>query len=354
MAYTYAFVGLTPSERALLASIFELDAAEGDDLRPVRKPEDAHLLIVNGDDAAAVERLRQINPRALLVLVGRPREANLQHLPVLRRPLDMAGVVRVLSALEWPEQALDSQLPSDFSGTFNPSSLLSSSPPTMPPSAVPTMLPSETMSIPASLSAAADPAAFAPTTATAPLEMMSGLASAMAPAAPAISTDSDSVSARVTWRTAESPAPVEPASTPEATAQDFANLPEGEDADVMVVMGAHGTRRYTLSQGLRRMGYRVRVVEGGERAEQLLQTRTVPCVFLDQASLGDQLMPLVRTLHALKTGAAPAPKLAVIARHDSMVDRLRARMLGCTWMAAPLNRERLAAFFAKQGLRPSR
>jgi len=370
VAYTYAFVGLTPSERALLASIFELDAAEGDDLEQVHKPEEANLLIVNGDDHTVVQRLRDANPRALLVLVGRPPTADLQHLPVLRRPLDMSGVVQVLSSLEWPEPDLPSTLYSDFSGTFNPSSLLSSAPPTMPSSLPPHPVPPHPVPPPSRPrpEPMADPSAFAPTTATAPLDMSTApaavVAAAVAPpitaktvradkAAPAPSP-AEAMSASVAWRTAEQASADSAPVAPTADEFDFANVPDHEDADLMLVLGAQGAKRHTLAQGLRRMGYRVRVVEGGERAAQLLQARPVPCLFLDQASLGDELMPLARMLHGVPTGMAKTPKLVIIARRDSVVHRLRARMMGWTWMNTPLNRERLTSFFARQGLRPSR
>ena len=92
MSYTYAFVGLTPSERSLLESIFALDAAEGEDLAQVRQPEEADLLVVNGDDRAVVEGLRSANPRALMVLVGRPRGGEPVDLPVLRGPISVAVI----------------------------------------------------------------------------------------------------------------------------------------------------------------------------------------------------------------------------------------------------------------------
>ncbi|HQX68171.1 MAG TPA: hypothetical protein PLG70_07895, partial [Ottowia sp.] len=116
MRHSYALIGLTPSERTLLESLFALGQDQGEELVPALEPREAHLIVVNGDDHALVERLRQDNPLALIVLAGRSPGAPATELPVLRRPLDMQGVVEVLSRLDWP-QGLASAEPSDFGRT---------------------------------------------------------------------------------------------------------------------------------------------------------------------------------------------------------------------------------------------
>lgn len=332
MSYTYAFVGLTPSERSLLESIFALDAAEGEDLAQVRQPEEADLLVVNGDDRAVVEGLRLANPRALMVLVGRPRGGEPVDLPVLRRPLEMNGVVSVLGALDWPEPRLGSAAagtPGVFAHTFGPSS----APPTVPPP----------------VAAVHDPSAFALTTASMPVGASARVAMAAAP-----------LSARATWSTPERP--VERAAAPPPRANPWESLAadpgaetEADDdgyADVMVVIGPVGQRRPSLPSGIRRLGWRVRVVEGPERALELLGDVPPPFVFLDQQSLGEQLLPLVRGLKALRIASGQSPQLVVVARGGSAVERLSARLAGCTWMKVPIDRSRLQAYFAHRGLHP--
>ena len=299
MPYTYAFVGLTPSERALLESIFALDAAEGDDLERVHRPEDADLLIVNGDDRAVVQRLREANPGALLVLVGQPPGG--ADLPVLRRPMDMAGVVRVLGALDWPHERRSQ--PADFGGTFSPSALV-----TQPAEALPPAIDAH------------DRRAFAPTTASVPLDPLPR------PSAPA---------------PAPSPSP------PRATLADAG-------PEVLVVIGPHGERSPTLAAGLRKLGYRVGVADGAAQAQRLLARQAVPFVFMDQASLGDELMPLARALAARRQAPHELPHLIVVAHHGHLFERLRARMVGCVWMRAPLQRGRLMDFLAHRGLLPQR
>ncbi|MFT4193045.1 hypothetical protein, partial [Ottowia sp.] len=156
------------------------------------------------------------------------------------------------------------------------------------------------------------------------------------------------VSARATWATS-SPAASAPAPAP---AMGDGGLPDDAGADVMVVVGPLGSRRHTLPLGLRRLGYRVRVVEGADLAERLLAQGAVSFVFLDQASLGERMMPLARALSERRRAPGGLPHLAVVARHGSVFDRLRARMMGCTWMAVPLQREALVAYFARRGLAP--
>lgn len=332
MPYTYALVGLTPSERALLESIFALDAAEGEDLAQVRKPEEADLLIVNGDDRAVVQQLRGANQGALLVLVGRPGGDDLADVPVLPRPLDMTGVVRVLSSLDWPLERRSQ--PADFVGTFSPSSTPMSRPPdSRPPESQPPEINER------------DRMAFAPTTLTAPINTGGpGLSAAAAPPLPP-------VPASATWVTPERQAPASVAGQRDG---GFRGLPDDVDADVMVVVGPHGSKRHTLSLGLRKLGYRVRVVDGAEAAQQSLTQLGVSFVFMDQASLGDQLMPLARALVSARQLGQEHPHLVVVARHGGLFDRLRARMHHCTWMVAPLERERLVAFLTRRGLIPYR
>ena len=119
MTHTYAFVGLTPSERSLLESIFAMDADESSDERgdeglvPVRLGVDkvpVNLLIVNGDDLEVVAQLHATHPEALLVLVGHPPGGQGVRWPVMRRPLDLHGAVSVLSELDWPDTPLERRM----------------------------------------------------------------------------------------------------------------------------------------------------------------------------------------------------------------------------------------------------
>ena len=178
MRHTYILIGLNPSERSLLESLVALDPREEEQLVPVRRQEDAHLIIANGDDRTVVETLRANNPQALIVLVGQPPGHAVTDLPVLRRPLEMNAVIDVLSQLDWPSH-LHSSEPTDFGFTFSPST---THPPTQSPST--RSPPSEH----ATSAAPQDSSAFAPTTASMPIT------------APHVSTlAGPAVSARATW-----------------------------------------------------------------------------------------------------------------------------------------------------------
>ncbi|MDO5691789.1 MAG: hypothetical protein Q4G70_04810 [Pseudomonadota bacterium] len=329
MLYTYVFVGLTPSERALLESLFAADVNGRDTLAPVARAEDAHLIIVNGDDRQVVEGLRATNPRALMVLVGKPVGALAADLPVLRRPLEVGAVTRVLSALDWPADVRGTQ-PSDFGAMVGPLSN------------PPTLAPSSTMSLPPETSLPeAGPSAFAPTTASAPLAVVSAVAGA-------------GVSARATWAVSERAPLVAPSASRSAHADwgDGDSLTDDADADVLVVVGGLGQRSHTLPRGIRRQGFRVSVVEGANAALSAFRLRQAPFVFLDQASLGEQLLPLARALTAQRPMPGQPPHVVVVARRGSVFDQLRARTLGCTWMVVPINRDSLLNFFAQRGLHP--
>ncbi len=299
MQHNYIFVGLTPTERSLLQSLFALDQEGGDELVPVRRPEDAHLIVVNGDDHAVVARLRAANPRALVVLVGEPVGHPVGGLPILHRPLRVGAAAEVLSRLEWPAHLLDSgrhgSASQDTSGRLTESSPadLTTSSPTLAPTTRSMRLPPH----------AATPTDSAPR----------------------------AVSARAAWLHSE-PAPVAPplrhgsaaAGLSEPSAVPFSAVDAINDADVMVVVGAVGQRSSTLARGLRRLGFRVRLVEGAQAAQAAFTQGPVSFVFLDQGSLGDELLHLARWLNARRTAADGAPHVVVVARRRSVFEHLRA------------------------------
>ncbi len=327
MQHTYIFIGLTPTERSLLQSLFALGQEEGEQLLPVRRPEDAHLIVVNGDDPAVVARLRTANPRALVVLVGEPVGYPVGGLPILHRPLRVPAVVEVLSRLDWPDSlpgrertvATGGQAQSSRGTDSSHASLLSHAP------------------------------TLAPTTASMRLPTNAGAATQGA----------SLVSARAAWASSEQASlPLTPRRTPTApeagdgAAQTFRAVDAVNDADVMVVVGGIGQRSYTLPRGLRRLGFQVRLVEGPQAAQAAFGEGPVPFIFLDQSSLGADLLPLARWMSARRAAPDEPPHVVVVARRRSVFEHLRARMAGCHWMAVPLDRGRLLSYFAQRGLQP--
>ncbi len=391
MTHTYAFVGLTPSERSLLESIFAMDADEssherGDEgLVPVRLGVDkvpVNLLIVNGDDLEVVAQLHATHPEALLVLVGHPPGGQGVRWPVMRRPLDLHGAVSVLSELDWPDTALERrvavrqrpqatvQVSDGGQPSHQPPQL---SQPSQPPSSrpPPTTFSSEDMS-----------SAFAPTTARMPMP-----AAGPAAAQPGLS-------ARAAWAMSErgaaegpasSPAhrpppssvpmaasaPMPPLSVPPAdtvlaadddvsaaatagdalpVAEPVAPAPSPRRADVLVVHSRRDGQMPSMVRGLRDMGYAVGAVGPQEDPVVAIKRHRAAFVFLDQHSLGKSALPLAREIAALRRSPAGPPHLIVVAREGSAFDRLRARMAGCGWMQVPIDGDRLASYLTRRGL----
>ena len=391
MTHTYAFVGLTPSERSLLESIFAMDADEssherGDEgLVPVRLGVDkvpVNLLIVNGDDLEVVAQLHATHPEALLVLVGHPPGGQGVRWPVMRRPLDLHGAVSVLSELDWPDTPLERrmavrqrpqatvQVSDGGQPSHQPPQL---SQPSQPPSSrpPPTTFSSEDMS-----------SAFAPTTARMPMP-----AAGPAAAQPGLS-------ARAAWAMSErgaaegpasSPAhrpppssvpmaasaPMPPLSVPPAdtvlaadedvsaadtaghvlpVADPVAPAPSPRRADVLVVHSRRDGQMPSMVRGLRDMGYAVGAVGPQEDPVVAIKRHRAAFVFLDQHSLGKSALPLAREIAALRRSPAGPPHLIVVAREGSAFDRLRARMAGCGWMQVPIDGDRLASYLTGRGL----
>jgi len=291
MPYAYAFVGLTPSERALLGSIFAL---EGNDLIRVRNLADADLLVANGDDHLMVRQLRQTNPGALLVLVGQPDSVELTALPTLTRPLELGAVTRVLSTLDWsgqqPGQPASELSMQTFSATELPSSQ------------------------------------WLHTHTSAPTELMP--------------------------RESRSGGSGGGGATTAPRAGNWYGPPADTDADVMVVVGPHVGPPHTLALGLRRLGYHVCVAESEAHARLIMERRPTTFIFLDQISLGPQLIPLARVLAAMRRSPDASPYVIVVARSPNMFDRMRVRLLGCIWMTAPVQAKRIMEFFSRRGLEP--
>ena len=340
--HTYAFVGLTPSERSLLESIFALDADDdpAEALVPAGLGDGSghgpDLLIVNGDDLAVADRLGAAYPHALIVLVGQPRATLSVRWPVMRRPLNLQGAIAVLSELDWPAPAPGR--------TMAPAPARSTA--TAAPAATPAHGSGHGAASPGarpSTAFASEPpsSAFAPTTASAPLS------AGGAPRA------SEPLSARLAWAMSEvGSAHVVTATRAEARPKLRPIAPEApaRPTEVLVVHGRHDGQSPTLARGLRRMGYAVKTLDSADEALAVLEHQSVPFVFLDQRSLGAQLLPLARALNALRSAPTQPPHLAIVARDGSAFDRLRARMAGCAWMREPVDRERLMDYLERRGL----
>lgn len=303
VSYTYALIGLPPSERTLLESIFALDAEQGEDITQVSSAEEALLILINADDPAAIAEVKRRNPVALIVLVGEP-PASFKTLPALRRPLNAAAAVRTLSRLQWP--ALERTPPPVRPAARR--AISAPAPMTMPP--------------PDSRQDAPD-APDAPDTA-----LLAGDPASRQAAQRRARAEAEA--ARTAWQ----------ALTP--------------DAEILLIARL-GDRHHTFPRGLRRMGYRLQVLEDPHAALSAFSSRPYTFVFLDQASLGDELLPLIRAFSAWRSMPGMPPHVAVIARNGALLERVRARVAGCTaWMQIPIDRGLLASYFAKRGLMPKR
>ena len=326
MPFLYALIGLPPAERALIESVFQLDTQDADLLVQTQETARAQLLIVNSDDAASVRALRERHRAALLLLVG--RRVTGVDAPAIGRPLTVSAVMRVLGALPWTDE-LAASMDASARRFGNPSSLpLDSMPPTMSP---------------------ADSSAFAPTTLSAPLHPTQ---------APAVTRPPDSPPRPASQVTVPSGAGADEADAPTEQLESTQLMPGMQptvaaDLDAPIVVVARiGTRTLTLPRGLRRLGYRVQVVDGADAALARMAERPAQVVFLDHASLRDELLPLARVLAAGRETEDGAPHVAVVSRGGSPLERFRAHAAGCVWMKVPVERERLLAFLGQRGLRP--
>ena len=325
--FLYALIGLPPAERALIESVFQLDTQDADLLVQTQETARAQLLIVNSDDDASVRALRERHRAALLLLVGR-RVPGVDA-PAIGRPLTVSAVMRVLGALPWTDE-LAASMDASARHLGNPSSLsLDSMPSTM---------------------SQADSSAFAPTTLSAPLHPTHP---------PVVARPPDSTPRAASQVTApdvgavadEADAPTDQLESTQLMPGMQPTVAADLDAPILVVARV-GTRTLTLPRGLRRLGYRVQVVDGADAALARMAERPAQVVFLDHASLRDELLPLARVLAAGRETEDGAPHVAVVSRGGSPLERFRAHAAGCVWMKVPVERERLLAFLGKRGLRP--
>lgn len=104
-ALSVALLGLSEFERRQFETVFRLASREERVFRCVDRVESADVFVVNGDDAQALQRLREERLLPLSVLIGGPPlSAAAVQLP---RPIDIAQIVRALEPL-----ALDEAPPS--------------------------------------------------------------------------------------------------------------------------------------------------------------------------------------------------------------------------------------------------
>ena len=286
VSHSYAIVGLTPEEKSLLNLLLssgESGFASTTGLMRMADPSQVDLLIADGDEPVEVERLRRVNPLALIVLVGRPpaEYPELAELPCVPRPMSLEDAVAVLGALEGPDEA-------------------------------PTFIGTRTMA--AGVSA---------------------------------EDEGQALSARSAWATSEF-------ATQDAEAAEARQARRMAPVQVLIMRFPYNSAREdsTLLYSVRLLGCNALEVSDIRDAITLLAREPVRCVFLDQSSLGREVLPIVRALKAWASAAGSNLGVIVIARRGWGMERLRARMAGCVWLLAPIRLEQLAATLRAHGLNP--
>lgn len=320
--YAYSLIGLAPLERAFMESLLGLEGKGVRVWERAQGPQTPDLVVTSGDDRDVLARLRARYPAALLVLVGQPAGLGETDLPVLQRPLRFDAALRVLDGLT-PAGA-GRLVPASEPAPPPPQPQASGAPwprtPGNPPHTGSSHHHFETrLDITPSLAAAPTPISFGGPHSS--LQTAGGV-------------HVDIVLSGATPLASEQPA-----------------TPESAVVDALVIGGKPHPRHgeYVLTLGLRKMGLRVRQESDAATGLAAYAQTPAPFVFLDQVSLGADFLPAARQLVALRPMPGMPPHVALVTRHNRLLERLSARMYGCNWMPLPLDRHQLKTWFEQRG-----
>ena len=111
---------------------------------------------------------------------------------------------------------------------------------------------------------------------------------------------------------------------------------------VVLLVTRPRTKESSLVKALRHFGCSVDGAPDSITALKRLALQNYSLVILDDKSLGDETLALCRALRKRCRALGQRPRIAVVARGDSLLRRLFARLAGCDeWMTTPLRKSRL-------------
>lgn len=315
-------VGFSSFEKVTFESFFRLAARRPPGYQLVDDASQAHLAVVNADDAAVLRQCIAIKPAKQVLLIGSQDGGTGWMLQ--RRPLNLMKVLATVESLLAPTASTSAAtVPADLTA------MRAASPaPTTRPAAAP------------SRSAPLAPAAAAPR-ATVPSEL-----SALSSKGPdstmrrSVRTGAGGLPKFESSRADDNLTGLGAAKTvPPDSAMDVDHILVVDDSDIALKF---------MRNRLSRFGFHADLVNSGEEALGKMNTRPYKFVFLDVMMEGLDGYQTCRAIKQRKYSDGKPPVVVMLTSRGGTIDKIRGTLAGCdAYLTKPLNERDLIAVLAK-------
>ncbi len=338
-------MGFSTFEKVTFESFFRLAARRPPGYQLVDDAAQAHLAVVNADDAAMLRQCMATKPAGQVLLIGSQDGGTGWMLQ--RRPLNLMKVLATVESLLAPASF------SSANAETQPAELSALRP--LPPLAqrLPTPLPTPTPSprsffSPTRLSSAPSPAPTATSTPTS-----RPLTAAPAQTMPASSASGPDSTMRQSVRTGAGQLPRFESGNSEnpLTSMNVAKtLPPSNAADIdhILVVDDSDIALKFMRNRLSRFGFHADLVNSGEEALGRMNTRPYKFVFLDVMMEGLDGYQTCRAIKQRKYSDGKPPVVVMLTSRGGTIDKIRGTLAGCdAYLTKPLNERDLIAVLAK-------
>jgi two-component system, cell cycle response regulator len=325
-------VGFSSFEKVTFESFFRLAARRPPGYVLVEDAAQAHLAVVNADDAGVLRQAMAIKPAAQVLLIGSQDGGTGWMLQ--RRPLNLMKVLATVESLLSPSMATV------------PAALM----PNKPAAGVASVALRPTSDVPAPVRVAptfnAQPAAKHVQTA------VKAAITAPAPMPVAESTGSIDSSMRRSVRTGAGSR----ADFASSRALDGLGIPPSQsaqsdsamDVDHILVVDDSDIALKFMRNRLSRFGFHADLVNSGEEALGKMNTKPYKFVFLDVMMEGLDGYQTCRAIKQRKYSDGKPPVVVMLTSRGGTIDKIRGTLAGCdAYLTKPLNERDLIAVLAK-------
>ncbi len=327
-----ALVGFSSFEKVTFESFFRLAARRPPGYLLVDDAAQAHLAVVNADDAAVLRQSIAVKPANQVLLIG-SQDGDTGWM-LQRRPLNLMKVLATVESLLTPASAaLAATVPADLTPTRASHPVVSPAP----------------SSVTRSASRATQPAPL-PTSSPAALQAnITRPVSSVTSASPA--PKEPSRSSRMSVRTGAGALPRFESSHDHFTGLNGAKtVPPDNAADIdhILVVDDSDIALKFMRNRLSRFGFHADLVNSGEEALGKMNTRPYKFVFLDVMMEGLDGYQTCRAIKQRKYSDGKPPVVVMLTSRGGTIDKIRGTLAGCdAYLTKPLNERDLIAVLAK-------
>jgi two-component system, cell cycle response regulator len=314
-------VGFSSFEKVTFESFFRLAARRPPGYQLVEDAAQAHLAVVNADDAAVLRQCIAAKPAAQVLLIGSQDGGTGWMLQ--RRPLNLMKVLATVESLLAPSSAASAAtVPADLTALR----------PVPSPAVAPATRPASF----ASQAAAAAPLSRA----AAPISSASSVKGPDSTMRRSVRTGAGALPKFESSRADDNMTGLGAAKTmPPDSAMDIDHILVVDDSDIALKF---------MRNRLSRFGFHADLVNSGEEALGKMNTRPYKFVFLDVMMEGLDGYQTCRAIKQRKYSDGKPPVVVMLTSRGGTIDKIRGTLAGCdAYLTKPLNERDLIAVLAK-------